>query len=58
MKKKKIDIQKAKQNEVLNFDKINESFIDIIFENSKRNIFMDDNKINYLNYKQFVYDFE
>ena len=55
---KKIDIQNAKKNEVLNFDKINESFIEIIFENSKRNIFMEDNKINYLNYKQFVYDFE
>ena len=54
---KKTDIQKAKKDEVLNFDKINELFIEIIFENSKRNIFMDDNKINYLNYKQFVYDF-
>ena len=56
--KKKIDIQKAKKNEVLNFDKINELFMEIIYENSKRNVFMEDDKINYLNYKQFIYDFE
>ena len=55
---KKIDVQNAKNNEILNFDEINESFMEILFENSKRNIFMDDNKINYSNYKQFVYDFE
>ena len=53
-----IDVQNAKTNEVLNFDKLNESFIEIIFDNSKRNIFKKNNKINYSNYKQFIYDFD
>ena len=55
---KTIDAQKAKANEVLNFDKINESLIETIFDNSKRNIFLDDGTINYSNYNQFIYDFD
>jgi len=32
--------------------------MEIIYENCKRNIFIEDDKINYLNYKYFIYDFE
>jgi len=55
---KSIDVQNAKNNEALNFDKANEDLMDIIYNNSKRNIFTIENKINYLNYKQFIYDFD
>ena len=55
---KTLDVQKAKKNEVLNFDKANEQFMEIIYENCKRNIFRDDNSINYMNYKQYIYDFD
>ena len=55
---KTIEVQRAKKNEVLNFDKVNESLMEIIFDNSKRNIFLKDDTINYKNYKQFIYDFE
>lgn len=55
---KTIDVQKAKNNEVLNFDKADESFMEIIYENSKRNIFRENNTVNYMNYKQFIYDFD
>jgi len=55
---KTIDIQKAKNNEVLNFDRADKSFMEIIYENSKRNIFRENNKVNYMNYKQFIYDFD
>ena len=55
---KSIDVQNAKNNETLNFDKANEDLMEIIFSNSKRNIFTMENKINYLNYKQFIYDFD
>ena len=53
-----IDVQKAKKNEALNFDIINKSFIMCIYDNCKRNIFLKDNTINYMNYKQFIYDFD
>ena len=55
---KSIDVQNAKKNETLNFDKANESLIEIIFDCSKRNIFTGDNQVNYLNYKQLIYDFD
>ena len=55
---KTIDVQRAKKNEVLNFDKANESFMEIIYENCKRNIFREDNSINYMNYKQYIYNFD
>ena len=55
---KSIDVQNAKNNEALNFEKANEDLMDIIYSNSKRNIFTIENKINYLNYKQFIYDFD
>jgi hypothetical protein len=42
----------------LNFDKADESFMEIIYENSKRNIFRENNTVNYMNYKQFIYDFD
>ena len=55
--KNKIDIQEATKEEILNFE--NERiFIEIILENSKRNIFKEDNSINYMNYKQYIYDFD
>ena len=55
---KKIDVQKAKKNETLNFDVINESFMEIIYDNCKRNIFREDNSINYMNYKQYIFNFD
>ena len=55
---KNVDVQNAKKNEILNFDKVNETFNEIIFDNSKRNIYTNNDKINYLNYKQFIYDFD
>ena len=55
---KTIDVQKARKNEVLNFDKINGKFKNIIYDNCKRNIYREDNTINYMNYKQFIYDFD
>ena len=35
---RKIDIQKAKKKEILNFDEIEKKFLDIIYDNCKRNI--------------------
>ena len=55
---KKIDVQKAKKNEVLNLDEIDGLFMDIIYNNCKRNIYREDNTINYMNYKQLIYDFD
>ena len=53
-----IDVQKAKKNEALNFDEVNKNFTEYIYENCQRNIFRKDNSINYMNYKQFIYDFD
>ena len=53
-----IDVQKATPNEVLNFDIVNQNFMQYIYENCKRNILGKNNSINYLNYKYFIYDFE
>ena len=55
---KTIDVQKAKNNEVLNFETADQSFMEIIYENTKRNIIRENNKVNYMNYKQFIYDFD
>jgi len=55
---KTIDIQKAKKNEALNFDEIEDMFIEVIYENCKRNIYRDDNTINFMNYKQYLFDFD
>ena len=55
---KSIDVQNAKKNEALNFDAANKEFIEMIYENGKRNIFREDNSINYMNYKQYIYDFD
>ena len=44
-KNKKKDIQEAANNEILNFEN-KENFLEIILENSKRNIFIKDNNIN------------
>ena len=55
---KSIDIQSAKKYETLNFDKANGEFMETIYENCKRNIFNEDNSINYMNYKQIIYDFD
>ena len=46
-----IDVQKATPNEVLNFDIVNQNFMQYIYENCKRNILGKNNSINYLNYK-------
>ena len=56
--KKTIDVQNAKQNDVLNFDEMEQKLIGQIFENSKRNIFKMENKVSYQNYRQFLYDFD
>ena len=55
---KTIDIQKAKKNEVLNFDIIEEEFMEIIYQNCKRNIYRDDNTINFMNYQQYSFNFD
>ena len=55
---KKIDVQSAKTNDVLDFDDIRDIFIEYIYENSRRNILREDNSINYMNYKQYLYDFD
>ena len=55
---KKIDVQNAKKNDTLDFDEVNDIFTEIIYENSRRNILREDNSINYMNYKQYVYDFD
>ena len=56
--KKTIDVQNAKQNDVLNFDEMEQKLIGQIFENSKRNIFKMEDKVSYQNYRQFIYDFD
>ena len=53
-----IDVQNAKKKETLNFDIVNKNFTEYIYENCKRNIFIKDNIINYMNYNQFIYDFD
>ena len=55
---KKIDVQNAKKNDILDFDDIDNSFVEIIYENSRRNILKEDKSINYMNYKQYIYDFD
>ena len=54
---KTIDVQNAKKNDTLDFDDINNIFEEIIYENSRRNIIREDNSINYMNNKQYIYDF-
>jgi len=51
---KTIDVQKATNNEALNFDRADNSFVEIVYEIRKRNIFRENNKVNYMNYKKFV----
>ena len=53
-----IDVQRAKKNEALNFDIVDKYFNTYIYDNCRRNIFRKDNSINYMNYKQFIYDFD
>ena len=55
---KRIDVQKAKKAEALNFENVNEHFSEYLFVNCKRDIFIDEKKINYLNYKSLIYDFD
>ena len=55
---KNIDVQNAKKNEILNFDEVNKKFIEIIFDNSKRNIYIDNDIINYKDYKKVIYNFD
>ena len=53
-----INVQNANKNEILNFDITNENFNKLIYKNCKRNIIREDNSINYMNYNQFIYDFD
>ena len=55
---KPINVQNATKNEVLNFDEINDNFNLLIYQNCKRNIFKNVDTVNYLNYKNFIYDFD
>ena len=54
-----IDIQDATKEEIINIDnKIFKSFNDLIFHSSMRNIFDSENKINYKNYNNIIYNFD
>ena len=53
-----INVQNAGKNEVLNFDIVKDNFDMLIYKYCKRNIFKLDNSINYMNYKQLIYDFD
>ena len=55
---KTIDVQNAKKNEALNIELLDDDFMSTIYENCKRNIFREDNSINFMNYKQYIYDFD
>ena len=55
---KKIDVQKAGKKEVIDFDLINKNFMERIYDNCKKNIFINNKNINYMNYKQLIYDFD
>ena len=56
---KKIDVQKAKKAETLNIDdEVTEEFSIQLFSNCKRDIFSNDKKINYINYKKLIFDFD
>ena len=55
---KSIDIQNATKSEIINFEEIDKLLLELIYENSKRNIFKEDNSINYHNYKQIIYNFD
>ena len=54
--KNRIPIQKAKDNHILSFDKID--LEEIISKNKKRDIFKNNNTIYYLNYNSFIYDLD
>ena len=54
-----IDVQDANREEIINIDdKIFKSFNDLIFHSSMRNIFDSENKINYKNYNNIIYNFD
>ena len=54
-----IDIQDANKEEIINIDdKIFKSFNDLIFHSSMRNIFDSEDKINYKNYNNIIYNFD
>ena len=55
---KKIDVQNAKKNDILDFDDIDIMLNEIIYKYSKRNILTEDNNLNLRNYRQIVYDFD
>ena len=52
----KKEIQNVQKDEILNFKEVN--LISIFYQNNKRNIFDDNGKIKYYNYKNILYDFE
>ena len=54
----KKEIQNVQKDEILNFKEVKENLISIIYQNNKRNIFDDNGKIKYYNYKNILYDFE
>ena len=54
-----INIQDATKNEIINIDDNTYKILkDLIFTSSMRNIFGEDNKINYKNYNDIIYDYE
>jgi len=54
--KHKIPIQKAEERNILSLKDIN--LENIIMKFSRRNIFIDKEKIDYINYNSFIYDFD
>ena len=57
--KQEINIQDATKDEILNIDeKTYKFFNELIMNNSMRNIIKKDNKINYENYNDIIYDFD
>ena len=54
-----IDVQDATKDEIINIDdKLYNTFNDLIYNTTMRNIFSKDNKINYKNYNDFIYNYE
>lgn len=51
-------IQNVEKEEILNFKEVNEKLMSIIYQNNKRNIYDDNGRINYYNYKNILYDFD
>ena len=54
-----IDVQDATKEEIINIDnQVFKTFNDLIFHSSMRDIFDSENKINYKNYNNIIYNFD